>query len=187
MGRPSKIVISERAQEVIDTYKRAVETRTSPLPTLADIRADQTHTRRHNAQLTARRYRCKHIPAGCGASANPDSGLCFWHDPARHIERLAASEKGGKAGAEPDLEPVLTVPLSRKPSKPLIYKNISPTLGRVSVRLKSCPRCRGDLYYDYDQYGKDTYCVQCGYRPIPADVMALAVERQGDMKPRGRR
>jgi len=30
--------------------------------------------------------------------------------------------------------------------------------------LKTCPRCKGDLYLDYDLNGRDAVCLQCGYR-----------------------
>ena len=31
------------------------------------------------------------------------------------------------------------------------------------VWLKSCPKCKGDLFLDQDHYGKFKSCVQCGY------------------------
>lgn len=31
------------------------------------------------------------------------------------------------------------------------------------MRLKSCPRCRGDLYLTSDWRGKYWCCIQCGY------------------------
>ena len=31
------------------------------------------------------------------------------------------------------------------------------------LRLKSCPRCNGDLSLDWDQYGWYEQCLQCGY------------------------
>jgi len=30
--------------------------------------------------------------------------------------------------------------------------------------LKTCPRCKGDLYLDHDLNGRDAVCLQCGYR-----------------------
>jgi len=30
-------------------------------------------------------------------------------------------------------------------------------------RLKSCPRCKGDLYLEKDIYGWYEQCLQCGY------------------------
>ena len=29
--------------------------------------------------------------------------------------------------------------------------------------LKSCPKCRGDLFLDKDEYGWYKECLQCGY------------------------
>jgi len=31
------------------------------------------------------------------------------------------------------------------------------------LKLKSCPRCKGDVLLDRDQYGWYHYCLQCGY------------------------
>ena len=31
------------------------------------------------------------------------------------------------------------------------------------LRLKSCPRCKGDLRIDQDHYGWYEECIQCGY------------------------
>ncbi|MBI4289749.1 MAG: hypothetical protein HY671_15140 [Chloroflexi bacterium] len=39
------------------------------------------------------------------------------------------------------------------------------------LRLKSCPKCRGDLIIDRDMYGWYEQCIQCGYlhplEPLP--------------------
>jgi hypothetical protein len=34
---------------------------------------------------------------------------------------------------------------------------------RLSIRLKGCPRCRGDLFPEYDLASSDLVCLQCGY------------------------
>jgi hypothetical protein len=34
---------------------------------------------------------------------------------------------------------------------------------RLSIRLKGCPRCRGDLFPEYDLMSSDLVCLQCGY------------------------
>ncbi|MFC1989542.1 hypothetical protein ACFLVW_03135 [Chloroflexota bacterium] len=35
-------------------------------------------------------------------------------------------------------------------------------------KLKSCPRCRGDIYIDKELYGWYELCLQCGYlREMP--------------------
>ena len=31
------------------------------------------------------------------------------------------------------------------------------------IRLKNCPKCRGDLVFREDQYGPFFSCVQCGF------------------------
>ena len=36
------------------------------------------------------------------------------------------------------------------------------------LRLKGCPRCKGDLHTNRDLYGSYTECLQCGYmRDLP--------------------
>ena len=34
---------------------------------------------------------------------------------------------------------------------------------RLTIRLKGCPRCGGDLFPEYDLAGTDLVCLQCGY------------------------
>jgi len=58
---------------------------------------------------------------------------------------------------------------------------------RLSIRLKGCPRCHGDLFPEYDLTGSDLVCLQCGYvqtvtviepeeeRPAPVAVVATSV------------
>ena len=145
----------------------ANDTGGNKVTTLSDIRTDQRNTRRRARYRKAHRHSCEHLPLGCGAPANKDTKLCFWHDPKRHDERMTASHKGGEVQQGPEV------------SSP-------PALAHVSTQLKACSRCRGDLCYAYDQYGEDVYCIQCGYRSVAAGTGALAIERQGDMKPRGR-
>jgi len=31
------------------------------------------------------------------------------------------------------------------------------------IKLKSCPRCNGHLFVDWDQHGRYVECLQCGY------------------------
>ena len=31
------------------------------------------------------------------------------------------------------------------------------------IKLRACPKCRGDLYLNQDMYGKYLNCLQCGY------------------------
>ena len=33
----------------------------------------------------------------------------------------------------------------------------------MTLYLKSCPRCRGDITLDEDQYGRYMECLQCGF------------------------
>ncbi len=30
--------------------------------------------------------------------------------------------------------------------------------------FKACPRCKGDLFLEKDEYGPEWTCLQCGYR-----------------------
>ena len=32
-----------------------------------------------------------------------------------------------------------------------------------SIRLRGCPRCRGDLFLEHDPLGWSLSCLQCGY------------------------
>jgi len=34
--------------------------------------------------------------------------------------------------------------------------------GRRMIRMKSCPKCNGDVLIDRDQYGWYEQCIQCG-------------------------
>jgi len=36
----------------------------------------------------------------------------------------------------------------------------------VSWKLKSCPRCGGDIFTDRDYYGWYEQCLQCSYLPV---------------------
>ncbi len=41
----------------------------------------------------------------------------------------------------------------------------------VMWRLKSCPRCRGDVFLDGDRHSWYEQCLQCGYtRDLPVIV-----------------
>ncbi len=42
------------------------------------------------------------------------------------------------------------------------------------LKLKSCPRCKGDLRIDRDQFGWFEECIQCGY---VRDLVAVADEQ----------
>jgi DNA-directed RNA polymerase subunit M/transcription elongation factor TFIIS len=45
-------------------------------------------------------------------------------------------------------------------------------------KIKSCPKCGGDLYLDYDEYGDYNHCLQCGYTGN-IDPSCLISERPG--------
>jgi Zn ribbon nucleic-acid-binding protein len=44
------------------------------------------------------------------------------------------------------------------------------------IKLKSCPRCNGDLFINWDQHGQYVECLQCGYQ--------CELRSQPDMKQR---
>ena len=46
---------------------------------------------------------------------------------------------------------------------------------RLTIRLKGCPRCGGDLFPEYDLTGTDLVCLQCGY-------FQLVVVREGSVE-----
>ena len=50
------------------------------------------------------------------------------------------------------------------------------------MRLKSCPRCRGDIVIDRDQHGWYEQCLQCGYQ---RDLKKI-IEMRLQPKPEGR-
>lgn len=44
----------------------------------------------------------------------------------------------------------------------------------TSIKLKGCPKCRGDLYFSEDMFGKYLSCLQCGYlRDVNASGEAI--------------
>ena len=47
------------------------------------------------------------------------------------------------------------------------------------IRFRSCPRCKGDLRLDWDDYGMFLNCLQCGYyRDLPDEKLAGIRERK---------
>ena len=50
------------------------------------------------------------------------------------------------------------------------------------LKLKSCPRCKGDVRIDRDQYGWFEECIQCGYTCDLKDV--VTPEKPGPGKPK---
>ncbi|MFP6678993.1 MAG: hypothetical protein VB824_02400 [Dehalococcoidia bacterium] len=49
----------------------------------------------------------------------------------------------------------------------------------MTLYLKACPRCEGDIALDDDQYGRYMECLQCGYtiRPKAEDKPTPAAPR----------
>lgn len=51
----------------------------------------------------------------------------------------------------------------------------------LNWEFNSCPRCRGDLFIDYDLDGWFQQCLQCGYRKelkeLKKEVQPVGVER----------
>jgi hypothetical protein len=50
------------------------------------------------------------------------------------------------------------------------------------VKLKSCPRCIGDVFLEHDRVGAEWVCVQCGYR---REIHPISRARAGDRARRG--
>lgn len=44
------------------------------------------------------------------------------------------------------------------------------------LNLKSCPRCKGDMYGDRDVYGRFMHCLQCGHYIHVPDEQAIEHE-----------
>jgi DNA-directed RNA polymerase subunit M/transcription elongation factor TFIIS len=51
---------------------------------------------------------------------------------------------------------------------------------RLTIRLKGCPRCQGDLFPEYDLGGTDLVCLQCGYAQ-PVSMGEGAVDEKRDI------
>jgi ssDNA-binding Zn-finger/Zn-ribbon topoisomerase 1 len=54
------------------------------------------------------------------------------------------------------------------------------------LRLKSCPRCKGDVLLENDQYGWYEQCLQCGYlrnmeTMVEAERQPAKDERTGEL------
>ena len=50
------------------------------------------------------------------------------------------------------------------------------------LRLKSCPKCHGDVRFDRDQFGWYEQCIQCGFvRDL--EPMALSAPAGGEASP----
>jgi len=45
--------------------------------------------------------------------------------------------------------------------------------GDVVMKFKSCPKCKGDVIIDRDQYGWYEQCMQCGYLSDLEDMVLV--------------
>jgi uncharacterized protein YbaR (Trm112 family) len=51
------------------------------------------------------------------------------------------------------------------------FKIVGRSGGKEMMRLKACPRCRGDLMIEQEHHNWSEYCLQCGYqRELPTEV-----------------
>jgi hypothetical protein len=56
------------------------------------------------------------------------------------------------------------------------------------LRLKSCPRCKGDIFIDRDHLGWYEQCIQCGYQhDLKVSDEAKGHGKKVYMNTRGRR
>jgi len=46
-------------------------------------------------------------------------------------------------------------------------------------KLKSCPRCDGDMFIDRDLYGWSEHCLQCGYVRDLRSTVNLSQQQAG--------
>lgn len=54
--------------------------------------------------------------------------------------------------------------------------------------LKSCPKCRGDMYLEKDSFGVYRQCLQCGYiRDLDAPVFVATEAVADEAHRRGRK
>ena len=54
--------------------------------------------------------------------------------------------------------------------------------------LKSCPKCRGDMYLEKDNYGTYRQCLQCGFiRDLDVPAPMVAQTQEVEVEPARRR
>ena len=46
------------------------------------------------------------------------------------------------------------------------------------LKLKGCPRCKGDVRVDWDRYGWFEECMQCGYMRDLKSLVELELEKK---------
>ena len=52
----------------------------------------------------------------------------------------------------------------------------------MTLYLKACPRCRGDIQLDTEQYGRYMECLQCGFL-----IRSKAEDKRNAIMPSARR
>lgn len=54
----------------------------------------------------------------------------------------------------------------------------TPAPSPLTYQFRACPRCSGDLVNGRDEYGPETFCLQCGYRKAPGGKLNLAFSKE---------
>ena len=54
-------------------------------------------------------------------------------------------------------------------------------------KLKSCPRCDGDMFIDRGLYGWSEHCLQCGYARDLRSTVNLGQQQAGSGEEKGKR
>lgn len=57
-------------------------------------------------------------------------------------------------------------------NKRIYWMSISYRGGDAEMKHKSCPKCKGNLIVDSDQYGWYEQCMQCGYLSNLKDMVS---------------
>lgn len=56
----------------------------------------------------------------------------------------------------------------------------------MQLRFKSCPRCKGDVILDRDQYGWYQQCLQCGHLRDVVDLVEIHQQKNEVGKKEGK-
>ena len=152
------MAVSERAQEVIDSYTHLKE---------ATARVDVMfkggyHQRpKHPQGPKAGRFKCPECTSTLRTKQGRNSHLVQAHG---YVGKKAPPVQDYIALRQAPMRslPGSGYPKPLQPEAPREY--ISPSMLIADVTIKSCPRCGGDMAYSYDQYGADVHCLQCGHR-----------------------
>jgi hypothetical protein len=54
----------------------------------------------------------------------------------------------------------------------------------MSIKLKGCPKCGGDVRIDHDEYGWFEQCIQCGYT---RDLETITAHPEKDKPQKGKK